>query len=253
MNFETIKTTLNATKKFMITNSHTIKSALAMVGVGWTAYESYSAYPEVQRRKEEAEKEKGGELTKVETAVAVAPAFARPATVLAATETLILSANKDATSKIIAAGTIAAMNKKKLEEFVEEAKGIVGEKKVSDIKSEITRKHFDEEVEKGGWNWPENPEDGKYWWRDELTGQMFRSNTQDVELAIAKLEANLAAGEIVEYDEFAWQVGIKNCGASKCAYWDPVDGLRIRYEINYIKGPKGEPAAEIVFDNLSFR
>lgn len=251
MNTQSIKALFNTAKTALRVNSHTIKSFAAMIGVGWTAYESYAAYPKAHDLKDQAEKDKGSELSKVETVVAMAPAFARPATVLTATEALIFSANKDASGKILAAGTLAAMNKDRLNEFVDKAKEVVGEKKVSDIKQEITHSHFDKEMQ-GGWQWPENPDDGKFWWRDELTGQMFRANTHDVELAIAKCEAQLASGELVTFDEFGYQVGIKHCKTSQSAYWDPMEGVRIRYEINYIKGPQGEPAAEVVFDNLLF-
>ncbi len=248
----TLKVGFSAARRIYKTNSHIIKAGAAMAGTGAACVASYKAYPIVHERIEQAEKEKGDTLTNLERVVAGAPGLAKPATLLIASELLMAWSVKDANSKILGLALLATAKRDELEEWKKKTEELVGTAKTTEIKQEIAADHISKETE-GGWQWPQIPDDGKFWWRDDLTGQMFRASTSDVEVAVAQTEASLANGECMQFDDVAWRLGIKECTASATAFWDPEESRRILYEINYIKGPNGEPAAEIVWTNLQFR
>lgn len=261
MNTQSIKAAWSTFKHFTAVNSHTIKAVAAMVGVCAVAKTSYDAYPEVQDRIAAAEEEKGGDLTKLETVVAAAPAFVKPGLVLGVTELCMYDSNKDANGKIAALAGLAALKSDEVKEFKEKTEELLGKNKVAEIESELTKDHFNKSIgtkDEDGWNWPETIPDGKFWWRDALTGQVFRANHEDVALAVAQIDADLAFGEIVTLDELFFKLGIKDCDAGRIACWIPNTGYgegvsRVEYHVNYVKGPNGEPAAELVLTNLSFR
>lgn len=261
MNTQSIKAAWSTFKHFTAVNSHTIKAVGAMIGVGAVAKTAYDAYPDARDRIAEAEEEKGGELTKVETVVAAAPAFVKPGLAVAVTEALIFESNKDATGKIAALAGLCAIKSDEVKEIKEKTEELLGKNKAAEIESEIAKDHFNKTIgtkTESGWNWPETISDGKFWWRDSLTGQVFRANHEDVALAIAQIEADLAFGEIVTLDELFFKLGVKDCDAGRIACWIPGGSYgngssRVEYKVNYIKGPNGEPAAELVLTNLSFR
>lgn len=248
----TLKIGFSAARKIYKANSHIIKAGAAMAGAGAACVASYKAYPVVHERIEKAEELKGDTLTNMEKVIAGAPGLASPAALLLLSEMLMLWSVKDANGKILGLALLATAKRDELEEWKKKTEELVGTAKATEIKQEIASDHISKEME-GGWQWPQIPDDGKFWWRDDLTGQMFRANTSDVEVAVAQTEASLANGECMQFDDIAWRLGIKECTASATAYWDPEESRRILYEVNYIKGPKGEPAAEIVWTNLQFR
>ena len=261
MNTQSIKAAWSTFKHFTAVNSHTIKAVGAMIGVGAVAKTAYDAYPDAQDRIIAAEEEKGSELSKVETVAAAAPAFVKPAVATAVTELLIFDSNRDATGKIAALAGLVALKSDEVKEFKEKTEELIGKNKISEVEAEIAKDHLNKAIgtnSENGWNWPDAIPDGKFWWRESLTGQIFRANHEDVALAVAQIDANLAFGEIVTLDELFFKLGIKDCDAGRIACWMPSMGYgqgvtHVEYRVNYIKGPNGEPAAELVLTNLSFR
>ena len=78
---------------FMKRNSATILTCIGAAGVAATAVLSATQTPKALRLIEEAKKEKGEELTKVEVVKAAAPAYIPAVAVGGATEACILGSN----------------------------------------------------------------------------------------------------------------------------------------------------------------
>lgn len=246
-------------KEFVTANSHTIKSAMAMVGVIGVGYTSHQAAKDAEERKKKATEEKGSELSKVETIVAVAPAYALPVAVSVITEALIFGANKDATNKIVAAGAVATMYKDQLKEFTDKAKEVVGENKVRDIKDAIGKDNLEKDP-----NMYRHPDDFDptnsgvvCCWKEYLSGQKFYASYDKVALYIKEMEVSLKSGEDVALSEFYDKVGIgkynpEGVGAGQYAYFDAQRSTTIHYYIT--SSNIGHlPCNLITFEGLDFR
>lgn len=246
-------------KEFVSTNSHTIKSALAMVGVIGVGYTTHQATKNAEELKAKAAEEKGSELSKVETIVAVAPAYALPAAITVVTEALIFGANKDATNKIVAAGAVATMYKDQLKEFTEKAKEVVGENKVKDIREAVEKDNLNKDP-----NMYRHPSDFDSTnsgviccWKEYLSGQKFYASYDQVALYIKEMENELVRGNDVDLNEFYEKAGVgkynpEGIGTGQYAYFDARRSAKIRYHIT--SSNIGHlPCNLITFEGLDFR
>lgn len=246
-------------KDFVINNSHTIKSALAMVGVVGVGYTAHQAAGKAEELKLEAENQKGEELSRVETIVAVAPAYALPVAVGAATEALIFSANKDATNKIIAAGAVATMYKDQLKEFTAKAKEVVGEAKVKDIKDAVGKENLesDPKMYRHPANFDPDNSGEICVWKEYLSGQKFYASYDQIRRYIAEMEAQLANDDEVDLDYFYTRVGIdkfssEGIGVGQYAYYDSRRTRKVH--VNITTSRIGHvPCNLITFEDLDFR
>lgn len=249
-NSAVLRASMTKATRFLRTNSHTIKTVVAMLGAAWACKEFYEAFPEAQRLKEEAMKNKGGELSKVETILAILPAFTEPATFLALTEWFIFSANKDASGKILVATAAAKYYKDKQEEFEQKAEEILGEKKVKSIHEAISQDKVNNTDPMIFANIPKDP-DGKYWIQEDVGGSWFRNTRENVDHTLAVCATSVSGaryeGDDVPYSDFLYKVGVSTdtlvaehyvFDPRKLSYMTDTTGIW-----DYCEGPDGNPAA----------
>lgn len=254
-----LKDNQKVVKEFVIHNSHTIKSALAMVGVVGVGYTAHKAAGKAEELKLEAENQKGEELSRVETIVAVAPAYVAPVAVGLATEALIFSANKDATNKILAAGAVATMYKDQLKDFTEKAKEVVGEAKVKDIKDEIGKENLRKDPQMYTHPADFDPTNSGVvcCWKEYLSGQKFYASYDQVSKYITEMEKHLERGDDAELSEFYEKVGVdtfnsEGVGVGQYAYFDARRSTNIRYNIT-TSNIGHLPCNLITFEGVDFR
>lgn len=264
MDVKTIKTAVHSGLEVIKTNSHTIKSVAAMLGVGWMGYECYQAYPKAMELKENAEIEKGDKLTKPELVIAVAPAFIKPVAIGVGVETLIYSANKDASGKILAAGAVATMYKDQLKEFKDKVTELVGEKKVQEIKDEINKDTImNHEHELREYTLSAKRPDGTavVLMVDGLTGQPFYASMEQVRSWVKDMEIRLLKDDVVYMNEFYERAGIEfrnssGIGVGSTAYFDSRTIQSLRNAFTFTVGEfDGQPCYVVNFDTevMSFR
>ncbi len=249
-NTTVLRASMTKATRFLQSNSHTIKTVVAMIGAAWACKEFYEAFPEAQRLKEEATKNKGKELTKVETILAVLPAFLEPAAFLALTEWFIFWAHKDAAGKVMVAAAAAKYYKDNAEKFEQKAEEILGEKKVKSIHEAISQDEVNNTDPKIFESIPKG-EDGKYWIKEDAAGHWFRDTREHVDHSLAVCATTLAAakyeGDDVPYSDFLCQIDVDTDNLiSEILIFDPKKLGKMTDTTgiwDYCEGPDGKPAA----------
>ena len=249
-NTSALKASMSTATRFLRNNSHAIKTAASMLGAAWACKEFYEAFPEAQRLKDEATQKKGSELTKLETILAVLPAFAEPAAFLLLTEWCIYSGHKQYTKDMLMATAAIKYYKDNDEAFKEKAEEILGEKKVKSIHEAISQEKVDNTDPQIFDSIPKD-EDGKYWIYEDAGGHWFRSTREEVDHALAVCAVTLASakyeGDEVPYSDFLCQMHIDTDNLLANTFIFDTKKIGTLTSTNglwdYCKGPDGNPAA----------
>jgi hypothetical protein len=174
---------VHRTKLFVGRNGSTILTGMAGVGLIATAVFTAKATPKAMTRVENAREEKGEELTKLETAIAAAPAYIPPILTGVATLACMFGANvlnKRQQASLMSAYALVDDSYREYKKKVEE---LYGEGSNQKVQAEIAKDKYEEsDLE---------PEDGMKLFYDEFSGRYFESTIEKVQRAEYEINRDL--------------------------------------------------------------
>jgi hypothetical protein len=193
---------LQHSKLFVKRNASTILTCAGGAGVVATAVMAVKATPKAMTLLEEAKKEKGEELTKMEMVKVAGPSYIPAVITGVSTIACIFGANilnKRQQAALMSAYALLDSTYKDYQKKVEE---LYGEDANDNIKAEIAKdKYVDEEVEL--------QDDNNQLFYDEYSGRYFESTTEDVIKAEYNLNRKLADWYGVYLNEFYEMLGLE--------------------------------------------
>ena len=188
------------TKLFFSRNGSTILTCMGGVGLVATAVLTAKATPKAMTRVENAREEKGEELTKVETAIAAAPAYIPPVITGIATLACMFGAN--ALNKRQQASLISAYAL--LDSSYKEYK-----KKVNELYGEDANNHVKEEIAKDKYKESEiKPSEGLKLFYDDFSGRIFESTIEKVQEAEYNINRDLSMQGYATLNQFYDYLGL---------------------------------------------
>lgn len=189
------------TKLFVSRNGSTILTCMGGVGLVATAVLTAKATPKAMTRVENAREEKGEELTKVETAIAAAPAYIPPILTGVATLACMFGANvlnKRQQASLISAYALVDNSYKEYKKKVEE---LYGEGANDHVKEEIAKDKYEESELV--------PEPGKKLFYDDFSGRIFESTIEKVQEAEYNLNRDLSLQGYATLNQFYDYLGLE--------------------------------------------
>jgi hypothetical protein len=154
-------------------NSVTILTVTGAVGVVATTVMAIKATPKALKVLEEAEKEKGEELTRMEKVVVAAPSYIPTIVTGTASIVCILSANVLNKRSQAAITSAYALLDSSYKEYKNKVKDLYGEDASDLVREEIAKDHYDES------DIPDEEPDTKLFF-DEFSKRYFRATTETV-------------------------------------------------------------------------
>ena len=191
---------VHRTKLFVGRNGSTILTGMAGVGLVATAVLTAKATPKAMTRVENAREEKGEELTKVETAIAAAPAYIPP--LITGAATLICMFGVNALSKRQQASLVSAyaLLDNSYKEYKKKVEELYGEGANNNVKAEIAKDKYEESDIK--------PADGMKLFYDDFSGRLFESTIQKVQEAEYNINRDLSMRGYATLNEFYNYLGL---------------------------------------------
>lgn len=189
-----------ALQKFVKRNSSTILTAVGVVGVVGTAVTAVKATPKAMVLLEEAKKEKGDELTKMETIKVAGPAYIPSIVMGAATIACVIGANvlsKKQQASVMSAYALLDRSYKDYKKKVEE---LYGEGADIHVRSEIAKDNFTED------DIPK--EDNTELFYDEFTKQYVETTPERVMNAAYRINRDLEMTEYAYLVDYCKYLGI---------------------------------------------
>ena len=163
---------VNSSKVFFKRNSSTILTCVGAVGVVATSVMAVKATPKALAHLEQAEKEKGEELTKLEKVRVVGPAYIPSVAVGVSTIACIFGANMLNKRQQAALMSAYALLDRSYKDYRNKIKEIYGEEADRDVKDEIVKdKYEDEDV---------SVDDNKILFYDDFSERYFEATMEDV-------------------------------------------------------------------------
>jgi len=191
---------VRSTKLFVSRNGSTILTCVGGVGLIATAVLTAKATPKAMTRVENAQKEKGEELTKFETAIAAAPAYIPPILTGLATFACMFGANsmnKRQQASLISAYALLDNSYKEYKKKVEE---VYGEGATQNVQAEIAKDKYEE----SGFE----PDDGMKLFYDDFSGRLFESTIEKVKDAEYNLNRDLSMQGYTTLNDFYKYLGL---------------------------------------------
>ena len=206
MLIESAKVLYSSAGKFMSKNLPTILMSTGIIGmVSGTVlacYETPKAIKLLEERKESLEKEK---LNALETVVAVAPAYWKPAAVSFMSVMCIIYANNISLKRQAAALAAYTLSENKLKDYKDAVVKTVGEKKSEEIEDKVA----EEAIRKNPTsNQPVIFAGGDTLCYDSISGRYFRSSIEKVRQAVNELNATLLQEGDVTLNELYEKLGL---------------------------------------------
>lgn len=210
---------LNKSKMFLNRNSSTILTCMVGAGVVTTAVMSATATPKAIALLEEAEKEKGEALTKLEKVKVAAPVYipailAGGATIACAFGANILSKRHQAS--IMSAYALLDQSYKDHKKKVEE---LYGEEALGKISEEIAKDKYEET--------DISVSDDKILFYDEFSGQYFESTIEAVQQAEYNINRDLSMRDYATVNEFYDYLNIPHIDGGDDLGWST--GMNFEY------------------------
>lgn len=205
---------LNRSKLFVKRNAPTILTYVGGAGVIVTAVMAVKATPKALILLEEAKKEKGEELTKVEIVKTAGPAYIPAAIVGVSTLTCIFGANVLNKRQQAALTSAYALINESYKDYRNKVEELYGKEVDDKIKKEIAKdKYEDGKV---------TVEEDKELFYDDFSSRYFQSTLYDVQHAEYRLNRELVMRDYVDVNEFYEWLGL-----------EPIDA---GYELGWSKG-----------------
>lgn len=191
---------VRSTKLFVSRNGSTILTCVGGVGLVATAVLTAKATPKAMMRVENAQKEKGEALTKLETAIAAVPAYIPPILTGLATFACMFGANslnKRQQASLISAYALLDNSYKEYKKKVDE---VYGEGADVNVKAEIAKDKYKESEL--------TPEAGMKLFYDDFSGRIFESTIEDVLAAEYNINRDLSMQGYATLNEFYSYLGL---------------------------------------------
>lgn len=191
---------VRSTKLFVSRNGSTILTCIGGVGLVATAVLTAKATPKAMTRVENAQKEKGDDLTKLETVIAAAPAYIPPILTGLATFACMFGANsvsKRQQASLISAYALLDNSYKEYKKKVEE---VYGEGSNEKVKAEIAKDKYEESELK--------PAEGMQLFYDDFSGRIFESTMAKVKEAEYNINRDLSMYGCATLNEFYKYLGL---------------------------------------------
>lgn len=185
---------LDRSKQFIGRNSATILTCIGGAGVVATAVMAVKATPKALQLCEQAEDEKGEELTKFEAVKAAGMVYIPTALMGTATIACIFGANVLNKRKQVALISAYALLDSSYKEYKEKVAELYGDEAPTKIKEEIAKDHYAEE--------DIDLADGKELFFDEFSGRYFESTIYDVRTAQYNINKDMAMKSAVSLNEY---------------------------------------------------
>ena len=181
---------LTGTQKFCKRNASTILTCVGSVGVVATSVMAVKATPKALSLLEEAKKEKGEELTKLEKVKVAGPTYIPSIVMGASTIACVFGAN--VLNKRHQAALVSAYNvlNESYKEYKKKVEDLYGEGADKQVRTEIAKDHYDKEKD-------QNEDDGKQLFYDEYSKRYFRATNETI------LSAEYAINKILMEDCYA--------------------------------------------------
>lgn len=216
---------LNASQRFLKRNSATILTCVGAVGVVATTVTAVRATPKALTLLESAKKEKGEELTKLETVKIAGPAYVPTVILGASTLACIFGANilnKRGQAALMSMYALVDSGYKDYRKKVDE---LYGEEAGKQVRAGIAKDKYEEKYAEN----PIVPTEGKRLFYDFFSEQYFEATPYQVQKAEYELNRTLMLDDCVYLDDWYRMIGIdplepnNNFGWTTCgnmdAYW----------------------------------
>lgn len=211
-----------ALQKFVKRNSSTILTAVGVVGVVGTAVTAVKATPKAMVLLEEAKKEKGDELTKMETIKVAGPAYIPSIVMGTATIACVIGANvlsKKQQASVMSAYALLDRSYKDYKKKVEE---LYGEGADIHVRSEIAKDNFTED------DIPK--EDNTELFYDEFSKQYFEADPLIVKEAEYRINRDLRMRDYVYLSEWYEHLGIGQPEGAEALGWSNGGNLELAWQ-----------------------
>lgn len=236
-------------------NLPSILSGAAIAGIVAAVWTTYKATPEINSALESAKWDKTDKvnedeetvsadnvtLTKWETFKAVAPYVWKPAACVAFSAVCVVSANVLNVQRLTMLAGAYKLSEKKLQEYEEKAKELLGEKKATELHDEVVKSMCDKDLDKAV---IEETGTGEAIFYDLFSGRYFRSNMETIRTEESRVNRDVANGDFVTLntlynalgldgirfgDDFGW--------GNSCSVRDPQAlDIDITYEVRVLNG-----------------
>lgn len=192
---------LKHSRLFLRKNASTILTCVGAAGVVATTITAVKATPKAMMLLENAEKEKGEDLTKFEVVRVAGPAYIPAIVTGAATIACIFGANALNKRSQAALMSAYALLDNSYKEYRKKVEDIYGEEGQERIRNEIAKDRY----EKIGLV----PSEDKQLFYDEFSGQYFESTMEDVLRAESEVNRDIQMQGFASLSEFYEKLGIE--------------------------------------------
>ena len=187
-------------KQFWHRNGSTILTVLGGVGVVVTSVLAVKATTKAMRLINEAEQEKGEELTKWEIVQSAGPVYLPSLVMGIATIACIFGANVIGRRQQAALASAYVLLDQTNKEYKQKVVDVYGSEADQKVRAEITKDHYDEGGIEDEYEYEED--DGKILFYDQFSRRYFRSTMEDVLKAEYNTNRQLAVNTGVYLNEF---------------------------------------------------
>ena len=210
-----MKNALSSSKLFMKRNAPTILTSIGGVGVVSTAVMAAKATPKAMLILEQAEAEKGEELTKFEKVKAAGPVYIPTALMGMATITCIFGANALNTRNQAALTSAYAMVSSSYQEYKKKVNELYGQEGEEQVVRSIARDNYDGEKATG--------ETELFY--DEFSGRFFKSTVEAVQRAEYQINRDLVMQDWATINDFYGYLNIPHVDGGDAIGWStPMNG-----------------------------
>lgn len=194
---------LRKVQMFAKRNSSTILTAVGVVGVAATAVTAVKATPKAVRLLEEAKKEKGDELTTLETIKVAGPAYIPSIVMGTATVACIVGANVLNKKQQASVMSAYALLDNSYKEYKKKVDDLYGKEVDMHIKKEIAKDKFTGDIDIS-----EKEEDEELFY-DEFSQEYFLSTPYKVKEAEYRVNRTLRTRDYVSVNEYYSYLGMQ--------------------------------------------
>lgn len=210
-----MKNALSSSKLFMKRNAPTILTSIGGVGVISTAVMAAKATPKAMLILEQAEAEKGEELTKFEKVKVAGPVYIPTALMGMATITCIFGANALNTRNQAALTSAYAMVSNSYQEYKKKVSELYGQEGEEQVVRSIARDNYDGEKATG--------ETELFY--DEFSGRFFKSTVEAVQRAEYQINRDLVMQDWATINDFYGYLNIPHVDGGDVIGWStPMNG-----------------------------
>lgn len=201
---------VNRSKVFMKRNASTILTVVGSAGVIATSVMAVKATPKALLSIEQAKKEKGEELTKLEIVQVAGPVYIPAVLIGAATIACVFGANALNKRQQAALMSAYALLDSSYKEYRKKVTELYGEDADEKVKVEIAKAKYDED---------DIPTEDKQLFYDEFSGRYFESTMEKVLQAEYQINRELSLRDQVALNEFYKLLGVPEIEAGDTLGW----------------------------------